>query len=75
MALREFAQGFWEIYQTSLGLQVYMLCSVMSVAGLELGFVSRLVLSLSSLLIVTCLYRRPSATTVSMTSLPMYTVY
>ena len=62
MALREFAQGFREIYQTSLGLQVYMLHSVMCVAGLGLGFVSRLVLSLSSLLIVTRLYRRPSAT-------------
>ena len=58
VALREFAQGFREIYQTSLGLQVFML---MCVAGLELGFVSKLVLSLS-LLIATRLYRRPSAT-------------
>ena len=70
VALREFAQGFREIYQTSLGLQVYMLRSVMCVVGLGLGFVSKLLLSLS-LLIVTCLYRKPSATTVSMTSLPM----
>ena len=70
VALREFAQGFWEIYLTSLGLQVYMLRSVMCVVGLGLGFVSKLLLSLS-LLIVTCLYRKPSATTVSMTSLPM----
>ena len=66
MALREFGQGFREFYQTSLGLQVYMLHSVMCVAGLGLGFVSRLVLSLS-LLIVTRLYRKPSAT--------MYCIY
>ena len=70
VALREFAEGFREIYLTSLGLQVFMLRSVMCVAGLGVGFVSKLVLSLS-LLIVTRLYRRPSATTVSVTSLPM----
>ena len=51
VALREFAEGFREIYQTSLGLQVFMFWSVMCVAGLGLGFVSKLVLSLSSCLL------------------------
>ena len=51
MALWEFAQGFREIYQRSLDLQVYMLRSMRCVAGLELGFVSKLVLSLSPCLL------------------------
>ena len=62
VALREFDPEFWEIYQRSLDLQVYMLRSMRCVAGIGLEFVYRLVLSLSSLLIVTRLYRRPSAT-------------